>query len=122
MGHGIAPDTLLHEVRSTSPWALEPGYTQASYQAALRSLGEAGPDWDAPEHRAAHFRGLIAAHFTTCAGFCPTNVDNRIRFHAWQEAKDAAELDALIQVANEAVEWPVTEVSDRWVKSEVPTS
>jgi hypothetical protein len=107
----IAPKILFNDVRATAAWALEPGFTQASYQEALLRL-DRDVAWPAHEY----FKSLLAAHFTTCATFSPTNVDQVIRFHIWQDAKSIAELDALIAVAYEAIAWPVPEVSDRCVK------
>jgi hypothetical protein len=116
VGHGIAPSVLFSEVRGTAAWALVPGYTRASYQSALLRLQDPPDDWSAPSQRVDHFRSLVAAHFTTCATFCPTDVDNRIRFHVWQEANNDDELEALYAVACEAARWPVPEVSSRFVK------
>ncbi len=116
MGNGIAPEVLFNDVRATAAWALEPGFTQASYQAALLALDRPDTDWRSAEHRPVRFRSLLAAHFATCATFCPTDVDNRIRFHVWQEAEDVSALEALVREAEEAVGWPVPEVSARLVR------
>lgn len=117
MSQGIAPETLLEQVRATAAWALAPGYTQASYRDWILDAPrlQANDTWAQPGERLAYFKLLVAAHFTTCATFCPTDVDNRIRFHMWQELSQHDELTAAIAMVDEATQWPTAEVSARCI-------
>ncbi|MCC6807118.1 MAG: hypothetical protein IT381_06820 [Deltaproteobacteria bacterium] len=112
MSFGIAPKILLEQVRNTAAWALEPGFTTHSYPRALLAADALEHTWQTHEGRFDYFRMLLAAHYTTCATFIPTDVDNRIRFHFWQELHTEDDLRRGIAVLNEASGWPAPEVSE----------
>ncbi len=111
MKQGISPKHLLEQVQNTSAWALVPGFTKHSYPAALLAADSLEESYGTPEGRMPYFKMLLAAHFSTCATFIPTDVDQRIRFHIWQELENEAELRAAIAIVDEVVAWPAREVS-----------
>lgn len=105
----IRPDILLQQVKSTAGWAFE--NSSAPYIVALgySPNTEANDDWSrSPEY----FRMLLAAHHTTVATHSPTDVDNRIRFHAWQAAETIDELRALNAEAKAFRSWSLPEVTN----------
>jgi hypothetical protein len=108
---GIAPELLFEQVRSTAAWALEgPAVGETSFRAVLR-------DRAAAEGSAlGYFRALLAAHFCTVATFVPTDVDARIRHHAFT-TMTADDLAAACDLIDEAARWDVHLVSARVVAS-----
>jgi hypothetical protein len=113
---GIAPPLLLAQVRSTAGWALDgDGAAPAtSFRAALADVEAAEAAHAASPQGVAYFRLLLAAHFSTVATFVPTDVDARIRHHAFAELDEAA-LGAACDVVDEAAGWSVPLVSARVV-------
>jgi hypothetical protein len=92
----IAPSLLIAQVKSTASWALTEG---APWTEALRE--DADP-----------LKLLLAAHFTTVATFCPTDIDSQIRHHQWQCFESLEEpLDRVDEVAS----WDPRAVSARVV-------
>lgn len=61
---------------------------------------------------------LLAAHFATVATFVPTDVDARIRHHAWQAIEDVDALAKACDVVDAVASWDVRLVSDRLVESD----
>ena len=103
----IAPKVLLEQVKSTASWALD---SQTGFRAALDALAT-----DPPADSPVYFRGLLAAHFTTVATFVPTDVDARIRHHAFVDL-DEAGLALACDAIDEAASWDVALVSARIVR------
>jgi hypothetical protein len=106
---GIAPRILFEQVQSTAAWALDgPVAPATSFRAVLRDL-------DAAERGGlGYFRALLAAHFCTVATFVPTDVDARIRHHAFT-AMSVEELGGACDLVDEASGWDVRLVSARVV-------
>ncbi len=111
---GIAPTLLLEQVQGTAPWAfsLEPplpaaGILQQAPEIETRWRANGGGDED-------YFTALLAAHFTTVATFCPTDVDVRIRQHAWTALAGDRLASTVVRV-EEVARWPVPPVSARHV-------
>lgn len=113
---GIAPTLLLQQVQSTAPWAFSAAFVPPLEAAALlasapeiekrwRANGGGGEDY---------FVLLLAAHFTTVATFCPTDVDQRIRQLAWAPLSGERLASAVSRV-EEVSRWPVPPVSARHV-------
>ncbi|AKV00428.1 hypothetical protein AKJ09_07091 [Labilithrix luteola] len=110
---GIAPTLLLEQVKGTAPWAfaLEPKLpsieilSKAPEIEARWKKGEAGEDY---------FVELLAAHYTTVATFCPTDVDTRIRQHVWAQLS-GNRLASAIERVEEVATWDVRPVSARHV-------
>ncbi len=61
----------------------------------------------------AYFGLLLAAHFATVATFVPTDVDARIRHHAWMAIESPDVLAAACDVVDEVASWDVHAVSAR---------
>lgn len=111
----IAPHVLFEQVRSTAAWALDgPASPTTSFRDALGDLDAATRAY--PDGLP-YFRALLAAHFCTVATFVPTDVDARIRHHAFT-AMDARAIDDACSVIDEAARWDATLVSARVVSFE----
>ncbi|MDB5217853.1 MAG: hypothetical protein JWO86_5780 [Myxococcaceae bacterium] len=110
---GVAPTLLLEQVMSTAPWSmtLEPPLASA---AVLRRAPEIEKQWRANGGGEDYLVALLAAHYTTVATFCPTDVDARIREHAWAPLSKERLASAVARV-EEVASWPVPPVSARHV-------
>jgi hypothetical protein len=110
---GIAPTLLLEQVRGTAPWALaiDPPLPATTILAATPAIEKS---WRADGGGEDYFVALLAAHFTTVATFCPTDVDVRIRQHAWAGLSKERLASAVARV-EEVARWPVPPVSARHV-------
>jgi hypothetical protein len=118
MAGGIAPKLLCEQVENTAAWSLEgPTDTpELSWRRALVRGRELEPVWTEPEHRTAYFELMLAAHYATVATFVPTDVDTRIRYHAWQECRERAQLEAMIALTDHAAQhWSAPAMSARTV-------
>jgi hypothetical protein len=71
---------------------------------AAAELGEASPDY---------LKLLLAAHFSTVATFVPTDVDARIRHHAWMAILTPEALGPACDVIDEVASWDARWVSAR---------
>ena len=85
MKHGIAPSLLASQVAATAGWALEAGLAAST----IRDAERIETLWKAQPGNLEYLRLLLSAHYLTVATFCPTDVDARIRHHAWAEMEDA---------------------------------
>jgi hypothetical protein len=65
----------------------------------------------------AYLHLMLAAHFATVATFVPTDVDARIRHHAWWAMEEAEVVDRAATLVDEAAAWDVDAVSARVVAS-----
>lgn len=112
---GIAPKLLLEQVKATAPWALgaEAEITLPS-AAILNKAPELEARWRKGEAGEDYFVFLLAAHFTTVATFCPTDVDVRIRQLEWASL-EGKRLASAIERAEEVARWDVRPVTARHV-------
>ena len=106
----IAADTLIEQVRQTAGWLLA---DDAPYARTLATRAAPGS--------LAYFRLLLTAHYATVATFVPTDVDARIRFHEWQEMRDARALTAAVEIVDEVAAYAVAPVSRRYVDTQLGT-
>ena len=117
MSTGISPSVLLGQVENTAPWALDASITPAApWQAVLlagRSLDANSQD---PQQRRAYLSLLLAAHFATVGTFVPTDVDARIRHHAWQELHGLDALREAVDTVDQVDDWDPRAVSARVVQ------
>ena len=113
----IAPGVLFEQVRSTAGWALDGDRTapETSFRDALGDLEAAQSAYATSPDAPAYFRALLAAHFATVATFVPTDVDARIRHHAFVELDEPA-LAVACELVDEAARWDVRLVSARVVR------
>lgn len=97
----------------TAPWAfaIEPQLPSVPILRRAPAIEKAWRTGDAGED---YFVALLAAHYTTVATFCPTDVDVRIRQHVWRDLQGARLASAVARV-EEASRWPVPPVSARHV-------
>jgi hypothetical protein len=124
---GIAPKLLAAQVIGTASWAIdiqEPS-SIAPGEPASRSTGQGGSPsaivrdaesieakWSLDPLSSNYFALLLAAHHLTVATFVPTDVDARIRHHAWVDA-DADRLARQIELVDAAASWDARAVSAR---------
>jgi hypothetical protein len=110
---GISPLVLLDQVKSTAGWAfaIEPVLPAAAILSNAPALEKR---WRANEAGEDYFVALLAAHFTTVATFSPTDVDVRIRQHAWATLVKERLVSAVMRV-EEVSRWPVPPVTARHI-------
>lgn len=110
---GIAPTLLLDQVKGTAPWAftLEPRLPSVEI---LSKAPELEARWKKGEASEDYFAALLAAHFTTVATFCPTDVDQRIRQHVWAQL-EGKRFAAFVERVEEVARWDVRPVSARHI-------
>lgn len=113
----ISPRVLFEQVQNTAGWALDGDRTSraTSFRDALADVEAVQSAYEASDASLPYFRALLAAHFCTVATFVPTDVDARIRHHAFEEMDEAA-LAAACDVIDEAAAWDVSLVSARVVE------
>ena len=110
---GIAPSLLLEQVRATAPWAFGQS-PRLPAEDVLATAPDVERTWLAGDGGAGYFALLLAAHFTTVGTFCPTDVDARIREHAWR-GLSGDRLAAAVARVEEVASWPVAPVTARHV-------
>src|SRR5687768_11650712 len=96
---GIAPTLLLEQVKNTAPWAFAHDPVLPAVE-ILRQAPETEQRWRKGQDAEGYLVCLLAAHFTTVATFVPTDVDVRIRQHAWA-GLDAKRLNSAIDRVEE---------------------
>ena len=110
MKAGIAPKLVVEQVKNTAAWL----WSETSAAAVVDALGATAED------RLEYLRLLLAAHFSTVATFVPTDVDSRIRHHAWMELETAEALAKACDVVDEVASWDARLVSARTLDVSAP--
>lgn len=110
---GIAPKLLLEQVKATAPWAFDKELALPA-AAILNKAPELESRWKKGEAGEEYFVFLLAAHFTTVATFCPTDVDVRIRQLEWANL-EGKRLARAIERVEEVARWDVRPVTARHV-------
>jgi hypothetical protein len=110
---GVAPKLLFEQVKSTAPWALALAPPLPAVE-ILKRAPEVEQRWRKGEDAEGYLVCLLAAHFTTVATFVPTDVDQRIRQHAWS-ALSGKPLASAVDRVEEVARWDVRPVSERFV-------
>jgi hypothetical protein len=108
---GIAPELLVSQVKNTAAWLWSDPRAEAATR-ALDDIAGAEASYRGAEGTA-YLSLLLAAHFATVATFVPTDVDARIRHHAWQAMTTRDELAAACDVVDAVASWDVHAVSAR---------
>jgi hypothetical protein len=110
---GIQPALLVSQVKNTASWL----WTDPRAEAATRILDDlSAADASHQSHEGtAYLALLLAAHFATVATFVPTDVDARIRHHAWLAITSPDALAAGCDVIDAVAEWDIGPVSARSV-------
>ncbi len=104
---GIATPLLVSQVKATAAWLWQDERAEVVTR-ALDAVEEA--EKARAENGVPYLRALLAAHFATVATFVPTDVDTRIRHHAWAAVEDPAMLAAMVDVVDE-----IAALDARWV-------
>jgi hypothetical protein len=100
---GIAPKLVVEQVKNTAAWL----WDEPEAAPTISAFGGAAED------RLAYLRLLLAAHYSTVATFVPTDVDARIRHHAWMEIETPEALALACDVVDEVAAWDARVVSAR---------
>ncbi len=100
-------------MKNTAPWAIALEPPLASI-AILEKAPELELRWKKGEDAEGYFVALLSAHFTTVATFVPTDVDQRIRQHAWSELS-GKRLASAVDRVEEVARWDMRPVSERTV-------
>jgi hypothetical protein len=111
---GIAPQLVLEQVKNTAAWLWEDPRA-AAVTGVLDRVDEATRAQTSGDGAPDYLRHLLAAHFSTVATFVPTDVDARIRHHAWVAIEDHDALATACGVVDEAASWDARLVSARTV-------
>lgn len=106
---GISTPLLASQVKSTAGWLWEDARA-AHVTRALDDLEAA--ERDRPANGLAYVRALFSAHWASVATFVPTDVDARIRHHAWEKVEDPAVLAAMLDELD-----AVAALDPRWVSA-----
>jgi hypothetical protein len=115
---GIAPSLLLKQVENTAAWSLVKSLTpEQSNPAAVILLDAVNVEaqWRKGTDALGYLRFLLAAHYSTVATFVPTDVDARIREHAWTSLP-REQLAPAVDIALEVASWDIRPVSVRFVE------
>lgn len=106
---GIATALLVSQVKATAGWLWE----DARAAHVTRALDDVeAAERDRPTNGVAYVRALFSAHYATVATFVPTDVDTRIRHHAWEKVEDAGVLAAMLDELD-----AVAALDARWVSA-----
>ena len=115
---GILPRVLAEQVRSTAGWLWKDPRADAIVS-ALDHVEAA--EADRPSGGLAYLEFLLTAHHATVATFVPTDVDTRIRHHAWAAIEDEETISRALDAIDRIAAWDVHVVSERVVGSNVGT-
>jgi hypothetical protein len=107
---GIDSELVVSQVRSTASWLWEDPRAGRVAEALVPCARD--------ERGLAYYRLLLAAHFATVATFVPTDVDARIRHHAWVAMESASEVAEACEIVEEVARWDATWVSARTVEAD----
>jgi hypothetical protein len=114
---GIGPELVRSQVKNTAAWLWDDVRARAA-TTALDDLVAAERDRTAPDGSNAYLRLLLSAHWATVATFVPTDVDARIRHHAWAAMETEEEIARACDVVDQIAALDVHAVSARVVDSE----
>jgi hypothetical protein len=114
---GIGPELVRSQVKNTAAWLWDDARARAA-TTALDDVEAAERDRTAPDGSNAYLRLLLSAHWATVATFVPTDVDARIRHHAWAAMETEEEIARACDVVDEIAALDVHAVSARVVDSD----
>lgn len=110
---GIATPLLVSQVKATAGWLWETPLADERLGLVTRALDDVeAAERDRKDNGLAYLRALLAAHYATVATFVPTDVDTRIRHHAWALVEDPAALAPMLDVIDE-----IASLDARWVSA-----
>lgn len=116
---GIAPSLVAAQIEGTASWLrAEPRANEAhavlDAVPALDAAFRADPEREETQLDYLHL--LLTAHWATVATFVPTDVDARIRHHAWMAMEDPAMLARGCDRVDAVARWDASLVSARVVR------
>lgn len=60
-----------------------------------------------------YFSLTMSAHWMSAGSFCPTDVDNAIRFHLWNKKETKEVLPQMLQLTYDALSWDYSQVTKK---------
>lgn len=115
MKAGIAVELVVSQVKNTAAWL----WSDPRASAATDILDDlAAAEAAYCKNEAPYFLLLLTAHFATVGTFVPTDVDARIRHHAWQAMESIDQIAAACDAIDKVASWDVRPVSERFVTSD----
>lgn len=117
---GIAPETLLAQVKNTMPYLFLSDTEEAPLGPLQklrpsRVLREYGRDPGRPLDHFQYFELCLCAHYLTVATPVPTDVDNQIRLRLWPAHLPLELALRMAQLVVESRHWDMTRLSNRFV-------
>ena len=116
MKAGISPQLLVSQVKGTAAWLWDDPRAAGAAR-VLDAVDDAERAFRDGARDTAYFRLLLAAHFATVATFVPTDVDARIRHHAWWAMEEGEVVEQASGLVDEVASWDVGAVSARALAS-----
>lgn len=113
MKAGIAPELLLTQVKNTAAWLWQRDDASDIHEARAILEDTIKADAARQDNGPDYLAFLLAAHYVTVATFVPTDVDARIRHHAWTMMKTPEEVAAACDVVDRVARWDARLVSAR---------
>jgi hypothetical protein len=109
---GIDPPKLLELVKNTMPFLFTEKKPVAPYTQIFLS--------DPPKKfsHLEYFSLCLSAHYTTVASFVPTDVDNQIRKHLWDQKLPVETLRAMAELTLRSLGWDFRPVTTRYQEAE----
>lgn len=112
---GIEPAALLSLVENTAAFLFEPAFAALPY---VQTLSAVRADTSAPLNHLEYFRLCLSAHYGTVATFVPTDVDNQIRKHLWDESLPLEITEKMAALTLESRNWDFRPVTTRLAEAE----
>ena len=112
---GIAPTTLLAQVKNTIPFLFDSAL-ELQFHSRQRYLWVLKSPRENYSHES-YFELCLSAHHATVASFVPTDVDNAIRFKLWSPALPPETLTQMADLIIESHKWDWSPVSARFATS-----
>jgi hypothetical protein len=114
--NGIAPNLLLQQVESATPYLFKNELKTSTPECAyLEKLKFYKKNLKALKsiNLTEYFHICLSAHWTTAGSFVPTNVDNQIREGLWKHKTIKKHIEQMARLTIESWKWDYTQVTNR---------
>lgn len=105
---GIRPDILYSHIRNTAPFLFTEPEPKTPYLEIVRK------EKTTSLSHYEYFQLCLAAHYSTVATYVPTDVDNQIRKHLWDQPLSNEITDAMAELVLESLRWDFRPVTARY--------
>jgi len=108
---GISSKLLFSQIEGSSPYALS---IESSAPFILEIQNYKTRPHDYYESNLFNYFFIsMCAHWSTCGSFCPTDVDNNIRYNLWRRKDTPNSLEAMWNLTLESLHWDYKGVSNK---------